>query len=117
MAKQATVRFIDDLDGSEASGTFDFSLEGRNYQIDLSDENAAKLREALTPFIDAARKAGGRSGGRGRSQRQTPSTEKPARSSREETQAIREWARQNGHQVSDRGRIPKSVLEAYQAAS
>jgi hypothetical protein len=113
MAKQATVRFIDDLDGSEASGTFDFSLEGRNYQIDLSDENAAKLREALTPFIDAARKAGGR----GRSQRQTPSTEKPARSSREETQAIREWARQNGHQVSDRGRIPKSVLEAYQAAS
>jgi hypothetical protein len=117
MAKQTTVRFIDDLDGSEASGTFDFSLEGRNYQIDLSDENAAKLREALTPFIDAARKAGGRSGGRGRSQRQSALTEKPARSSREETQAIREWARQNGHQVSDRGRIPKSVLEAYQAAS
>jgi hypothetical protein len=117
MAKQTTVRFIDDLDGSEASGTFDFSLEGRNYQIDLSDENAAKLREALTPFIDAARKADGRSGGRGRSQRQSALTEKPARSSREETQAIREWARQNGHQVSDRGRIPKSVLEAYQAAS
>ena len=117
MAKQATVRFIDDLDGSEASGTVDFSLEGRNYQIDLSDENAAKLREALTPFIDAARKAGRRSGGRARSQRQTALTEKPGRSSREETQAIREWARQNGHQVSDRGRIPKSVLEAYQAAS
>ena len=117
MAKQATVRFIDDLDGSEASGTVDFSLDGRSYQIDLSDENAAKLREALTPFIDAARKAGGRSGGRSRSQRQAALTEKPARSSREETQAIREWARQNGHQVSDRGRIPKSVLEAYQAAS
>ena len=60
MAQQTTVRFIDDLDGSEAAGTFDFSLEGRNYQIDLSDENAAKLREALTPFIDAARTAGGR---------------------------------------------------------
>lgn len=48
MAQQTTVRFIDDLDGSEASGTFDFSLEGRNYQIDLSDENAAKLRDALS---------------------------------------------------------------------
>jgi len=70
MAQQTTVKFIDDLDGSEASGTFDFSLEGRNYQFDLSDENAAKLRDALTPFIDVARKAGG-PGGRGRTQRQT----------------------------------------------
>jgi hypothetical protein len=115
MAQQTTVRFIDDLDGSEASGTFDFSLEGRNYQIDLSAENAAKLREALSPFIDAARKAGGRGSGRGR--RQAASAEKPTRSNRDETHAIREWARQNGHKVNDRGRIPKSVLEAYQAAS
>ena len=116
MAQQTTVRFLDDLDGSEASGTFDFSLEGRNYQIDLSDENAAKLRQALTPFIDAARKAGGRGSSRGRGQRQPAATEKHTRSNREETQAIREWARQNGHQVSDRGRIPKTVIEAYQAA-
>lgn len=113
MAQQTTVRFVDDLDGSEASGTFDFSLDGRNYQIDLSEENAAKLRDALTPFIDAAR----RSGGRGRAARQTAVTEKPARSSREETAAVRQWARENGHQVSERGRIPKSVIEAYQAAS
>ncbi len=117
MAQQTTVRFIDDLDGSDAVGTFDFSLEGRNYQIDLSDDNAAKLRAALTPFIDAARKADGRSSGRrARAQRQT-SEEKPARSSREETAAIREWARANGHQVNDRGRIPKVVIDAYQAAS
>ena len=115
MAQQTTVRFIDDLDGSDASGTFDFSLEGRSYQIDLSDENAAKLRDALAPYIGAARKAGGRS--RGRAARQTAVAEKPARSNREETAAIREWARENGHQVSDRGRIPKSVIEAYQAAS
>ena len=115
MAQQATVRFIDDLDGSDASGTFDFSIEGRQYQIDLSDENAAKLRDALAPFIDAARKVGGR-GGRAR-QRQPAVPEKPARSKREDTIAIREWARQNGHKVSDRGRIPKSVIEAYQAAS
>jgi hypothetical protein len=113
MAQQTTVRFVDDLDGSEASGTFDFSLEGRSYQIDLSDENAAKLRDALAPFIDAAR----RSGGRGRATRQTTAAEKPARASREETAAVRQWARENGHQVSERGRIPKSVIEAYQAAS
>ena len=118
MAQQTTVRFIDDLDGSDAAGTFDFSLEGRNYQIDLSDENAAKLREALTPFIDAARTSGGRSPGRGRprAQRQV-SEQKPSRSSREETTAIREWARANGHTVNDRGRIPKAVIDAYQAAS
>jgi Lsr2 len=115
MAQQTTVRFVDDLDGSEASGTFDFSLEGRSYQIDLSDENAAKLRDALAPYVDAARKAGGRS--RGRAARQTTVAEKPARSSREETAAIRQWARDNGHQVSERGRIPKSVIEAYQAAN
>ncbi len=113
MAQQTTVRFVNDLDGSEASGTFDFSLDGRNYQIDLSDENAAKLRDALAPFIDAAR----RSGGRGRAARQPAAAEKPARSSREETAAVRQWARENGHQVSERGRIPKSVIEAYQAAS
>jgi hypothetical protein len=118
MAQQATVRFIDDLDGSDASGTFDFSLEGRAYQIDLSDDNAAKLRDALAPFIGAARKAGGRGSGRGRAraQRQTATAEdKPARSNREETAAIREWARANGHKVNDRGRISKSVMEAYQA--
>jgi hypothetical protein len=118
MAQQTTVRFIDDLDGSAATGTFDFSLEGRNYQIDLSDENAAKLRDALAPFIDVARKAGGRSSRRpGRTQRQTAVAEKPARSTRQDTSAIRGWAREHGHQVSDRGRIPKSVIEAYQAAS
>ena len=116
MAQQTSVRFIDDLDGSDASGTFDFSLEGRQYQVDLSDENAAKLRDALAPYIDVARKAGGRSGRRGRP-RQTAVADKPARSNREETAAIRAWAREHGHQVSDRGRIPKSVIEAYQAAS
>jgi hypothetical protein len=114
MAQQTTVRFIDDLDGSEASGTFDFSLEGRNYQIDLSDENAAKLREALTPFIGAARKAGGRGGRRGRPGGKEAEA-KSGRSDRDESAAIRQWAREHGHKVSDRGRIAKSVLEAYKA--
>jgi hypothetical protein len=114
MAQQTTVRFIDDLDGSAASGTFDFSLEGRQYQIDLSDENAAKLRDLLAPYVGAARKAGGR--GRGRAARQTAVADKSTRSNRDQTAAIREWARANGHTVSDRGRIPKSVIEAYQTA-
>jgi Lsr2 len=115
MAQQTTVRVVDDLDGSDASGTFDFSLDGRDYQIDLSDENAAKLRDALGPYVSAARKAGGR--GRGRAARPTGGAEKAGRSSREETSAIRQWARENGHQVSERGRIPKSVIDAFQAAS
>ncbi len=114
MAQQTTVRFIDDLDGSDASGTFDFSIDGRQYQIDLSDENAAKLRDALAPYIGAARKAGGR--GRGRAPRQPAVAEKSSRSHRDVTAAIREWARANGHKVNDRGRISKSVMEAYQAA-
>ena len=94
-----------------------FSLENRAYEIDLSDENTDKLHDALAPFVEQARKAGGRSGGRGRTRRQVAMSDTPARSNREETHAIREWARQNGHQLSDRGRIPKSVIEAYQAAS
>ena len=117
MAQQTTVTFIDDLDGSDAVGTVTFSLDNRSYEIDLSDENTDKLHDALAPFIEHGRKAGGRSGGRGRTRGQAAMTDTPARSKREETHAIREWARQNGHQLSDRGRIPKSVIEAYQAAS
>ena len=114
MAQQTTVRFIDDLDGSDAAGTFDFALDGRQYQIDLSDENAAKLRDALAPYVGVARKAGGR--GRGRAVRQV-AVAAPTRSNRDQTAAIREWARANGHEVSDRGRISKSVMDAYQAAN
>jgi hypothetical protein len=116
MAQQTTVRFIDDLDGSDAVGTVTFSLENRAYEIDLSDENTDKLHDALAPFIEHGRKAAGGSGGRRRTRGQAAMTDKPSRTNREETHAIREWARQNGHQVSDRGRIPKSVIDAYQAA-
>src|ERR687893_1012606 len=113
MAQQTTGRFIDDLNGSDAVGTVTFSLDNRSYEIDLSDENTDKLHDALAPFIEHGRKAGGRSGGRGRTRGQAPMTDTPARSNRGETHAIREWARQNGHKVNDRGRIPKAVLEAY----
>ena len=113
MAQQTTVRFVDDLDGSEAVGTVTFALENRAYEIDLSDENTDKLHEALAPFVEHARKAGG---GRGRTRGQASMTDRPVRPSREETHAIRQWARDHGHEVSDRGRIPKSVTEAYEAA-
>jgi len=118
VAKQTTVSFVDDLDGSKAHGTVEFALDGRSYEIDLSDENAARLRDTVAPFVNAARKAGGRSAARGRGRSQHEVAEaKPARSNREETAAIRQWARQHGHEISERGRIPKSVLEAYNAAS
>ena len=124
MSQQMTVRFVDDLDCSEASGTVDFGLEGRRYEIDLSEANAMRLREALAPFVGAARAAGGRrsagrGSGRGRGARQSVATlqSTSARSTREETAVIRQWARDHGHQVSDRGRISKSIMEAYQAAS
>src|SRR3954463_8527280 len=110
MAQQTTVRFIDDLDGSEAVGTVSFALENRTYEIDLSDENTDKLHDALAPFIEHGRQVGGRGAARGRRRVQSQSGEekKPARSSREEAAAIREWARAHGHKVNDRGRISKS---------
>ena len=109
MAKVTQVSLVDDLDGGQASATVGFSLDGKAYELDLSDKNAGKLRDALAPFVASARRGG--------SQRRT--TRKPATSKmtdREDTAAIREWARQHGHQVSDRGRISGSVLEAYRQA-
>ena len=115
MAQKVDVRFVDDLDGSEAAGTVSFALDGRAYEIDLSDDNAARLRDSLATFVAAARRTGTR---RARSQRSSTSEAPaaPARPSREATAAIRTWARENGHEVSERGRIPKAVVEAYQSA-
>jgi hypothetical protein len=111
VAQQVTVRLVDDIDGSEAADTVSFAIDGREYELDLSEKNAAKLRDALSPFVASARRGGGKrkttsGGGPKRSQR-------PAEG-RETTAAIREWARQHGHTVADRGRIPASVLEAYE---
>ena len=115
MAQKVDARFVDVLDGSEASGTVSFALDGKAYEIDLSDDNAARLRDSLATFVAAARRTGAR---RSRSQRSSTSEAPaaPARPSREATAAIRTWARENGHEVSERGRIPKAVVEAYQSA-
>ena len=112
MAQVTRIELVDDLDGKpipQGKGeTVAFGLDGTGYAIDLSEKNAAKLRDTFGPYVDAARKVGGRArrgrgGGRG--------TTDPA-----QLKAIREWAKANGHEVSDRGRIPASVVEAYQAA-
>jgi hypothetical protein len=118
MAQQVNVKFVDDLDGSDAAGTVSFAIDGRAYEIDLSEDNAARLRESLASFVAAGRKSGGASAAAGRrAPKMTASSgRRPQPLDREQTAAIRAWARQNGHQVSDRGRISKTVVDAFQAA-
>jgi hypothetical protein len=121
MAQKVSVVLVDDLDESEATETVAFSLDGQGYEIDLNEKNAAELRDAFAKYVGAARKAG-RSGGSGsgssgngrRSARS--SRPAPAGSDRERVQAIREWARANGHTVSERGRLSSTVIAAYDAA-
>ncbi|MEX5265227.1 Lsr2 family protein [Kocuria sp. CPCC 205231] len=105
MAQKVKVHLEDDLDGGPANTSLTFALDGRGYEIDLSDANAEKLHEVLRPFMAAARKA---PTGQGRRTRATGTS-----SSAGETAAIRVWAKEHGHPVSDRGRIHQSVKDAY----
>jgi hypothetical protein len=114
MAQIREVRLVDDIDGDTADETVEFGLDGKTYEIDLSTGNANKLRDLFAEFVGSARRVGGRQ------RRATASTTSiasgPARRpavDREQNQAIREWARKRGMKVSDRGRIPAEVLEAY----
>lgn len=113
MAKRQITELIDDLDGT-ALGTegesLTFSLDGSSYDIDLSPANADKLREALAPYIKAGRKLGRGATG-------APSSPRRRANNSDDLNAIRAWARDNGHTVSDRGRIAASVVEAYQKAN
>ncbi|UVS78423.1 Lsr2 family protein [Actinokineospora sp. UTMC 2448] len=116
MARKTIVQLFDDLDGSagEDISTVSFALDGISYDIDLSTSNATRLRTELGEFISAARRTGGRVKRGGGTQ--TTSGGSGESRSKEETKAIREWARQNGHDISERGRIPGSVIEAYESA-
>ena len=109
MAQKVTVTLVDDLDGSEAEETVEFGLDGVTYQIDLSNNNAGVLRDAVSEYVAHAR----REGGRKRAAARAGSRPQPASADREQNQAIREWARKRGMKVSDRGRIPAEVLEAF----
>ncbi|GLY99862.1 Lsr2 family protein [Actinoplanes sp. NBRC 103695] len=111
MAKQVITLLTDDLDGGEADRTVEFGLDGVNYTIDLSEKNAGKLRKVLDPYLEKATRVG-RGAPSGRIGSRTAAAQ-PSRSSRDQNQAIREWAKKNGHEVSERGRIPSSVVEAF----
>ena len=104
MATKVLTTLQDDIDGSDATQTIRFALDGIEYEIDVSDRNANRLRNSLSDFMAHGRRVGGR---RGR---------KPASSSHTDSKAIREWAAANGIEVNARGRIPTEVVERYRAA-
>ncbi len=109
MAKQTTVTVTDDVDGSANAEEVTFSLNGESWTIDLSARNRAALEKALKPYIAKAAK-------RGRRGSVTPSRRTTGRAPRTDLATVRDWAKSNGHQVSDRGRISAIVQQAYDAA-
>lgn len=113
MAQKVQVLLVDDLDGGDASETVGFSLDGASYEIDLSKKNADQLRDAFAKYVGAARKAG-RSGG-GSAARTSGGRSRGSGTSmdRDQAAAIRSWAKKQGLKVSDRGRIPASIIEQY----
>ncbi len=123
MAKRETVVFTCDLHEGEVTDgveTVTFGLDGTTYEVDACEQHQQELRDAFATYVGAARRAGGgsSSGGGRRSSRTSSraSSSSGGGSDREEVQRIREWARENGHKVSERGRLSSSVLEAYRAA-
>jgi hypothetical protein len=109
MATIEQIKYLDDLDGTEGATTLSFGLDGKQYQIDLGEENTAQLRDALAPYLAVARKAGSTTAVR------PISTARPRKPTvdREQNDAIRDWARKRGFKVADRGRIPAPALAAY----
>jgi hypothetical protein len=110
MAKQTQVRYVDDLDGSDAAGPIEFGIDGKSYEIDLSEENANRLREGLSPFIDKSRRPE-----RTRGRSAAPSRSTTSTTSGYDRDKVTQWAQEHGIEVKARGRISKSVLNAYHA--
>lgn len=106
MARKTYVELIDDLSGDKAAETVSFALDGVAYEIDLSEANASKLREELGTWVEKARRVGGRR------QRGTAA----GRSGSNDSARIREWAREAGYEVPDRGRISGTIRKAYEEA-
>jgi Lsr2 len=121
MAQRVNVVLVDDIDGTDAAETVTFGLDGADYEIDLSEENADRLREAFALYIGHARETR-RSGGGGRRRSAGGRSSRNGRAARSASTGgtsaseIRAWARENGFQVPDRGRIPGEVREAYESA-
>lgn len=114
MAQKITTLFIDDIDGGAAEGTVRFALDGTEYEIDLNAEHSQELRSALGRYVTHARKVGGtarrggRTAGRGAVRGASPALN---------TTEIRTWARENGYDIKDRGRVPADLVAKYQAAT
>ena len=120
MAQRSYTVLVDDIDGSDAAETVVFGLDGAEYEIDLSEANADKLREALALFVAHGRRVGRRGGGRGGASSAGTSggSARGVRAGDEGPSAadIRAWARENGYDVPKRGRVSAEVREAYAAA-
>lgn len=114
MGRRTIEVVYDDLDGTELeeeeTRSIDFTYNGVDYQIDLSEKNAKKLDDAIAPFVAHATRVGGR-------QRRGTGGSTAVRTDKEQLQAMREWGRQNGYKVSDRGRVSQEIQEAYNAAA
>jgi hypothetical protein len=108
MAQRVQIILEDDYDGGVADSTVKFSLGSDEYEIDLSEENASKMADALAPWVAHARRLG-------RGKRRSVAASKPAGSSN--TSDIRAWAQENGREVSSRGRVSAEIREAYEKAN
>jgi Lsr2 len=109
MAQQIQTLFIDDIDGGAAEGTVRFALDGSDYEIDLSGKHSDELHDALRKFVEHGRKVGGSA--------RRPGARGGRRASTVDTVAVRAWARENGHDIKDRGRVSAELVAKYQAAA
>ncbi|NUU24822.1 MAG: Lsr2 family protein [Streptomycetaceae bacterium] len=111
MAQKVQILLEDDLDGGKADETVTFALDGVSYEIDLSEAIAGELRDALAAYVGKARKTGGRAAGRRAARGATKSS-----GADPESADVRKWAKDNGYEVSERGRVPANIKEAYKKA-
>lgn len=112
MATETITKLVDDLDGSKAAMTVDFSFLGTRYEIDLTEKHTDQMRKALEPFLEKARRQG-RAPGRRSAQARTSRNVAKKKATNEE---IRAWAKERGLQVADRGRIANAIIEQYENA-
>jgi hypothetical protein len=113
VAQKITTLFIDDIDGGAAEGTVRFALDGTEYEIDLNAAHSEELRSALGKYVSHARKVGGSVRRAGRA----PGRVSRSAGSALNTTEIRSWARENGFEIKDRGRVPADLVAKYQAAT
>lgn len=112
MAQRVNVVLVDDLDGSDAVETVSFALDGVDYEIDLNEKHASELRNALSLYVGHGRRTGGRRRTSGGGTKRAAASSSGGPSAAE----IRAWARENGYDVPERGRVSADVREAYAAA-